>query len=287
MSRARSVLRNPLARLARDHPAVVQIGRAGWFAKGVVYLVTGVLALLIAGESSGWSSASTNSDEEASPTGALKAIAQLTGGALLMWALALGMLVYAVWRVVTALLPGGTDATAWLKRVGYVVSAVSYTLFAVTAMSLARRAGAESDGNSQVKSLSGDVMTYTGGRALVGVVGAVLIGVGIYRIVKGVHRDVNDELDLSALTPQRRRWTERLGAVGEIGRGLGMGLIGFFLISAAVTYDSDEGTGLDGALRRLATENLGVLVVLAVGVGFAAYGLFCLATFTHRELEAP
>jgi hypothetical protein len=287
MSRARSVLRNPLARLARDHPAVVQIGRAGWFAKGVVYLVTGVLALLIAGESSGWSSASTNSDEEASPTGALKAIAQLTGGALLMWALALGMLVYATWRVVTALLPGGTDATAWLKRFGYAVSAASYTLFAVTAMSLARRAGAESDGNSQVKSLSGDVMTYTGGRALVGVVGAVLIGVGIYRIVKGVHRDVNDELDLSALTPQRRRWTERLGAVGEIGRGLGMGLIGFFLISAAVTYDSDEGTGLDGALRRLATENLGVVVVLAVGVGFAAYGLFCLATFTHRELEAP
>ena len=101
----------------------------------------------------------------------------------------------------------------------------------------------------------------------------------------GAH--VNDELDLSALTPQRRRWTERLGAVGEIGRGLGMGLIGFFLISAAVTYDSDEGTGLDGALRRLATENLGVVVVLAVGVGFAAYGLFCLATFTHRELEAP
>lgn len=286
MSRARSMMRNPLARLASDHPAIV-IGRAGWFAKGVVYVVTGALALLIVSEASGWSSADTGSEEEASPTGALKAIAQLTGGAVLMWALALGMLVYAAWRVVTALLPGGTDAKAWFQRIGYVVSAVSYTTFALTAVSLARRAGAESDGNSTVKSLSADVMAYTGGRVLVGAIGAVLIGVGIYRLVKGVHRDVTDELDLSELSPQRRRWTERLGAAGEIGRGLGMGLIGFFLISAAVTYDPDEGTGLDGALRRLATESLGLLVVLAVGLGFAAYGLFCLSTFTHRELEAP
>jgi undecaprenyl-diphosphatase len=33
----------------------------------------------------------------------------------------------------------------------------------------------------------------------------------------------------------------------------------------------------------LATENVGVLVVVVVGIGFAAYGAFCLATFTHRR----
>ena len=44
---------------------------------------------------------------------------------------------------------------------------------------------------------------------------------------------------------------------------------------------------LDGALRRLATHSWGVLVVVIVGIGFAAYGIFCLTTFTHRRLEAP
>ncbi len=287
MSRAHALPHNPVGRLTSDHPGVVKFGRAGWFAKGVVYLVAGVLALSIAAKASGWSDASTAPDNEASPTGALKAIAQMSGGALLMWILAGGMLLYAAWRVVSALLPGGSDAMAWVVRIGYLVSAVLYVTFAVTAIALARSGRANPDGNAKVISLSGGVMEHAGGRFVIGVVGAITIAAGLYRLVKGARGDVTDELDLSSLSPQRRRWTERLGAVGEIGRGLGIGLIGFFLLRAAVTYDAAEATGLDGALRRLATENWGVFVVVVVGVGFAAYGLFCLATFTHRKLQAP
>jgi hypothetical protein len=287
MSRAHALPHNPVGRLANDHPGVVKFGRVGWFAKGVVYVVAGVLALVVAAEASGWSSAATAPNKEASPTGALKTIAQMSGGALLMWALAGGMLLYAAWRVVSALLPGGSDTEALAKRIGYVVSAVIYITFAVTAISLARSAHAKANGNSTVTSLSGRLMAHSGGRLVIGVVGAITIAVGLYRLVKGVRGDVTDELDLSTLSPQRRRWTKRLGEIGEIGRGIGIGLIGFFLLQAAVTYDVAQATGLDGALRRLATETWGVLVVIVIGVGFAAYGLFCLATFTHRELQAP
>jgi hypothetical protein len=83
------------------------------------------------------------------------------------------------------------------------------------------------------------------------------------------------------------RWSRRLGVIGEIGRGIGIGLIGFFLLRAAVTYDANEATGLDGALRRLAVQSWGQLVVAVVAIGFVAYGLFCLVTFTHRRLQAP
>ncbi len=287
MSRAHALPHNPVGRLTSDHPVVVKFGRAGWFAKGVVYLVAGVLALLIAAKASGWSSAATAPNKEASPTGALKTIAQMSGGALLMWVLAGGMLLYAAWRVVSALLPGGSDTKAWIMRIGYLVSAAIYTTFAVTAISLARSGRSNPNGNAKVTSLSDRVMAHSGGRLVIGVVGAIAIAAGLYRLVKGIRGDVTDELDLSALSPQRRRWTERLGAVGEIGRGLGIGLIGFFLLRAAVTYDAAQATGLDGALRRLATENWGLFVVVVIGVGFAAYGVFCLATFTHRELQAP
>ena len=64
-------------------------------------------------------------------------------------------------------------------------------------------------------------------------------------------------------------------------------LVGFFLLRSAITYDASQATGLDGALRRLAVESWGVIVVVVVGIGFAAYGIFCLATFTHRRLQAP
>ena len=287
MFRAHSLSHNPVGRIAGDHPGLVKVGRAGWFAKGVVYLGAGVLALLVVAKATGWSRAASTGGQEASPTGALKSIAQMSGGKLLMWVLAGGMLLYAGWRVVSALLPGGWDAKAWVTRIGYLVSAVVYTTFALTAVSLARVTPARPDGNAKVNSLSDRVMAHGGGRLVIGVAGAIAIGAGLYRIVKGVREDVGDELDLSGWSAQRRAWTRRIGAIGEFGRGIGIGLIGFFLVRAAVTYDPNQATGLDGALRRLAVQRWGFVVVVVIGVGFAAYGLFCLVTFTHRELQAP
>ncbi len=133
-------IHNPVGRIAADHPGVVKIGRAGWFAKGVVYTIAGFLALSVAAKASGWADGtSTTGDQEASPVGAIKTVAGSSGGTLLLWLLAAGMLLYAAWRVVSALLPGSTDAKGWAHRIGYVASAVMYTTFAISAIALARR----------------------------------------------------------------------------------------------------------------------------------------------------
>ena len=98
---------------------------------------------------------------------------------------------------------------------------------------------------------------------------------------------MSDEPDLSGTSPQRVGWTRKLGAAGEVGRGIAIGLIGFFLLRAAITFDAGQATGLDGALRRLMLQSWGPLIVAVVGIGFVSYGAFCLETFTHRRLEAP
>lgn len=281
-------IHNPVGQLTAEHPGVVKIGRAGWFAKGVVYVIAGFLALSVAAKASGWSnSTSATGNQEASPIGAIKTVAGSGGGTVLLWLLAIGMLLYAAWRVVSALLPGGTDAKAWAHRIGYIASAVMYTTFAISAIALARRAPEVQDGNKKVTDISASIMTHTAGRLVIGVVGVIVIAVGLYRISKGVTMDVEDELDMSGMSAARVHWTERLGAIGEVGRGIGFGLVGFFLLRSAITYDATQATGLDGALRRLAVESWGVVVVVVVGIGFAAYGIFCLATFTHRHLQAP
>lgn len=281
-------IHNPVGQLTAEHPGVVKIGRAGWFAKGVVYTIAGYLALSVAARASGWTdSTSSTGSQEASPVGAIKTVAGSSGGTLLLWLLAAGMLLYAAWRVVSALLPGSTDAKGWGHRIGYIASAVMYTTFAVSAIALARHAPENPDGNRRVTDLSTKVMTNGLGRVVIGVAGVIVIAVGLYRASKGVKVDVDDELDMSGMSATRRRWTERLGAIGEVGRGIGFSLVGFFLLRSAITYKAEEATGLDGALRRLAAESWGVAVVAVVGIGFAAYGIFCLATFTHRRLQAP
>lgn len=287
---------NPIGRFAADHPGMVKFGRAGWAAKGIVYVIAGVLALIVAAEASGWKDgatdgatggATTPGAQEASPQGAIETIAGSGGGVALLWLLAIGMVLYALWRVITALLPSGdNDAKTWAKKAGYLVSAILYASLAITAVRLAQNRSSSSDGNSKVSDLTARVMESGGGRVLIGVVGVIVIAVGLYRLGKGVKQDVADELDMSGMSTQRARWTRRLGAIGEVGRGIALGLIGFFLVRAAMTYDANEATGLDGALRRLATDTWGLVVVALVGIGFVAYGIFCLATFTRRRLEA-
>jgi Domain of Unknown Function (DUF1206) len=283
----RTSVENPTARLVAEHPGLVRLGRAGWAAKGVVYAIAGVLAASVLIASLGWSS---SSNQEASPTGAIKTIAGSPGGALLLWVLGLSMLLYAAWRVISALLPGSHDAEGAAKRVGYVVSAVIYTTFAITAITLARSGGGDTqqtNGNTKVTNLTARVMSYGIGRWLVGLIGLVVIAAGIYRLVKGAKQDVEDELDLSGCSRERITWTRRLGAIGEIGRGAAITVIGVFLLRAAVDFDPKQATGLDGALRRLALEWWGEVVVAVIALGFIAYGVFCLATFTRRRLEGP
>ena len=264
----------------------MQLGRVGWLAKGIVYLLAGALALVVVTRSFGWTNAATG-HKEASPTGAIKEVAQSSGGPLLLVALGVGMFLYAAWRVGTAILPGSTDAEGLATRVGYGVSAILYTTFGITAISLARSRAAKVNGNKTVSDMTSRLMQHTPGRWAIGIVGVVVIGAGIYRVVKGLKSDVTADIDMSGMSPERRRWTRRLGAVGEIGRGIAMGLIGFFLVRAAVTFKAAEATGLDGALRRLALESWGVLVVAIVGLGLIAYGLHCVGTFTRRRLQAP
>jgi hypothetical protein len=281
---------NPVGRLTREHPGVVRVGRAGWFAKGVVYVIAGFLALSVSARASGWSSSNAprgSGGQEASPTGAIKTVAGSGGGTVLLWLLAAGMLLYVAWRVVSALLPGGTDAKAWVQRAGYLASAVIYTTFAISAIALARHATKAPNGNTKVTDLSASIMRHTAGRLVIGLVGLIVIAAGLYRIVKGVTVEVDDELDLSGLSSARIAWSRRLGAIGEVGRGIGIGLVGVFLLLSAINYDPGEATGLDGALRRLAVHTWGTIVVAVVGVGFVAYGIFCLVTFTRRRLQAP
>lgn len=80
------------------------------------------------------------------------------------------------------------------------------------------------------------------------------------------------------------RWTKRLAVFGEAGRGIAVSLIGSFLVRSAITARASEATGLDGALRRLASNRSGRFVVAATGLGFVLYGVMCVDTFTRRKL---
>ena len=222
-----SPVQNSTARFTDDHPGLVKLARLGWLAKGVVYLLAGVLVLLLVRQALGWSDAATS--QEASPNGALKEIASTSWGPALMWALAIGLFLYALWRIASALLPGQGGAESWARRIGYLCSAALYGFLGVTAVALARSEQV-TDGNQTVSDAAKGFMENSAGRWLVGIAGVILVAVGLYRIKKAVTQDVEDELDLGGMSASQHQWIRRLAEVGEIGRGVALGLVGFFLV---------------------------------------------------------
>lgn len=60
-------------------------------------------------------------------------------------------------------------------------------------------------------------------------------------------------------------------------------LVGSGIATAAVSGDVRESGGLDVALRGLGSTGAGSWLLVVVAVGFAAYGLFCVADAATRS----
>lgn len=239
------------------------LARAGLVARGVVYAVIGLLALQLAVGDGG---KATNQQ------GALKEVAQQPFGKALLVVLAVGLAGYAIWRLLRAALGHGRsqDDNAG-DRISGAVSGLAYVLLCVTAIKILAGAGT---GSGTPKEATGGVLDWTGGPLLVGIAGAVLIGVALYQLYQGVSRKFLDDSTTAQMNPQVLRALTGLGVFGHIARGVVFGLIGYGLIRAALDYDPDKAVGLDGALRKVQDASYGtwLLALVAIGLlGFAAY----------------
>ena len=102
------------ARRASDSPGVHVLARAGLIARGVIYILVGWVALLVAlGQSS----------READQQGALQLLAGKSYGLVSLWLLGIGFAAYALWRLseaafgVTGEPPGaGPGSSRWPGR---------------------------------------------------------------------------------------------------------------------------------------------------------------------------
>ena len=275
---------------ARHHPGLVKLGRVGWVAKGIVYGLTGFLALFIAfGSSSGSATQPTNGApaQEASTTGAIAKIAGTTGGTVLLCVIAVGLVLYSLWRIVSALLPASSDASSWLTRVGYMISAITYLVLAWAAVSIVRYPGnPQKSEDSKVESFTRDLLGHSYGRIAVFVVGVVLMIIAGAFLWKAITASFTSQLSARPVGPVSHRMIVAMGRVGWVGRSAMMGLIGFFLCRAAWLFDANEAQGLDGSLRKAATSDVGTVLAVVVAVGLLVYGVFCVISAPRRLLVA-
>jgi hypothetical protein len=255
--------------------------RLGLAARGLVYGVVGVIALALAwGESV---------DDEASKGGAIAAIAERPMGRLLLTALAVGFGGYVVWRGCEALW-GRSDEdeddqpVAGFKRAASAAKAMVYAyLLATTLRVVVSGPSSAGSDDQQSKTLTDRALDLPGGRGIVVTAGIViLVGAG-YFLYRGVAQRFEDRLDTSAMG----RWgwvVDVLGTLGMAARGFIVGLLGVLVLKAAADHDPSEATGIDGALRRLAQQPYGQVILTITAVGILAFGFYSFAESRYREV---
>ena len=127
-------------------------------------------------------------------------------------------------------------------------------------------------------------MTWPGGVWLVAAVGAGFLGAAAFNVYRGLSQSFRDKLDESAMSGTEQTLATAVGTAGLLARGVVFGLIGVFLVKAAWEYDPDEAVGLDGALRTLANQSYGQVLLGLTAAGLLAFAAFCLVQARYREI---
>ncbi len=265
---------------ALQRPWVVRLARSGYVAKGVVYVVCGILAV----EASFGAIA-----EEADPKGALQALARQPFGALLLAVVGCGLLFYALWR----LTQGGLDTEqkgrgfgGYFQRMGFVLSGLAYGLLGASAFRLIYRA-AQPRTEDQVRSWTAWLMAEPSGRWLVGLAGAWFVGLALAQFLKAYTAQFRSLLLLEHMTRREDCWLTRVARFGITAQGLVMATVGLFLIQAAIQYDPAKAHGLGGALQEVARRPSGPWLVRCAAIGLIAFGTYLIALARYRRIGPP
>jgi len=249
------------------------LARAGLVARGLVYLIIGILALeLVFGEGG----------KAANQQDALKTIADQSFGRILLIAVAIGLAGYALWRLTRAAVGHGAEQRdSGLDRLAALGSGIAYGILCVTAVEIVLGAGT---GSGTPRETTGGVLGWTGGTVLVAIAGAVLIAVAAYQAYKGLGRKFLDDARTDEMSEGVEKGYTALGVFGHLARAVVFALIGYGLIKAAVDYNPKEAIGLDGALRQLADASYGPALLALVAAGLAGFAIYSITDARFRKV---
>jgi hypothetical protein len=264
MGDTRSAVKN-----ATDSEWFEKAARAGYAISGVLHLLVAYIVLRLA---IGGPTPSGNADQ----SGALATLGSQTGGAIMLWIAAIGLVALGLWRLAETVLgskPGeasgrqSDDHGGAIKRVKAFALAVVYFAMAFSAARFAMGSGKSNSRNDA--GMSAQLMQSGWGKALLVVIGLVVIGIGGYHVYKGVSKKFEKDLNVSS-----GRGITALGVGGYAAKGLVFVGAGILVLIATLHSDPSKATGIDGAVKALGEAPFGKFLLIVAALGIAAFGAY-------------
>ena len=235
-------------------PTFEYAARAGFAASGVLHLLVAFVIAQLA-----FTGAGGNADQ----SGALATLAGQTGGKVVLWIAAVGLVALGLWRIAEAVMGAKPkersgqrgDNPAWKRGKSLALAVVNFAI----ALSAARFAemGSGQSSSQQNSGMSAQLMQSGWGKVVLIAVGLGVIAVGGYHVYKGASQKFFDELTVSG----GRSITET-GVAGYVAKGLVLGGAGLLVIIATLQADPAKASGLDAAVKTLGQAPFGKFLVI-------------------------
>ncbi len=256
---------------------IEKLARWGYAAKGFVYVLIGILAVMAAVGRGGSGSASKQ--------GAADMIFDQPFGKFLAILVVIGILGFVVWRFVQAAKSkslGSTHNETMMNRVRYGLSGAIYLAFAITLIRMIQGSGGGGNGRQQ---LVGRVLEMDLGPLLVALAGIGVMIAGVMQWVKAYKEEYMQKLSLGGLAARMRDNVRKIGKLGYAARGVVWLLVGFFLLQAGLNSDASQAQGSGGAFQTIEQWG-GSWVLLVVALGVVAYGVFMFVKSRYYQVQS-
>ena len=262
------------AKHAVESGPIKTLGRVGLVAYGVVHLLVAYLAVRVA----------LGGGAKADKTGALQTIAEQPGSRFLLWVLTVGLAALTLWQLAEAgwghqyRHPQRRRTLQRLVSLGEaaVAGALAFSSFKVAS-------GKAGKSKGEKAAFIDRVFDWPAGELLVAVVGLGIVAISVYLVHRGMTKRFVEDLDLAGAELHARDAAIRFGQVGWTALGVAYGIIGLLVTYSAATYDPEKATGMDTALKTLAGQPYGTVLLLLVAAGLACFGAYCLFDARYRR----
>lgn len=258
-----------------NHPWFEKLARAGYVMSGLVHAMIGWICIRLATGSGG---------ESADQSGALSEFASAPAGAILLGIGAVAMFALALFHVAEIVFGSvrREDGTDKMKEIGKAVGKAGvYAALGMTAMTFAL--GGSKDSGDDAQSATSSFMGNPFGRFLIIAVGLVIIAIGIYHVYSGITKKFLENLNPSG-DAKIGRGIEVTGQAGYIAKGIALTGVGALVAWASITTDTDKARGMDAAFKEILALPAGGIILIAIGIGFMLYGVFCVLRAKYQQM---
>jgi hypothetical protein len=256
-------------------PWLRRYARLGYMARGFVYMIVGILAMMAAAGAGG---------SKTDTGGAMQSVATVPFGEALLWGLAFSLSGYVLWRIILIINDPekkGFGIKGIAAKISYLVSGIIYASLSYEAFAIALHAVS---GSSNEKSLSAKLLQLPFGPWLAGIAGIMIIGYGFYEINNAYSGKYKAEFREWKMSKKEIGIAVKAGKIGLTARAVVLFIIGYFVILTAFTSDPDNTIGMDGALAKISAQPFGQIMLGVVAFGLFLYGVYLILKGRYRKI---